>query len=149
MHSEAEWRRRRLHFVGIGGSGMSGLALACETLGVEVTGSDRVQGPSLDRLRARGIPVSLGHAPENVPPGAELVYSTAVKADNVERVRGRELGLRELRRGELLAELSRLRRCVAIAGTHGKTTTAWMTAHALRAAGVNPGYVIGAELRDG
>jgi UDP-N-acetylmuramate--alanine ligase len=128
---------------------MSGLALACASLGAEVTGSDRVPPASLERLRAAGVRVVVGHAAENVPDGVELVYSSAVKADNAERLRGRELGLREVRRGELLAELSRLRRCVAIAGSHGKTTTSAMTMYALRQAGVDAGYVIGAELRDG
>ena len=149
MTSDLGWRRRRFHFVGVGGTGMSGLALACAALGAEVTGSDRAAPASLDRLRAAGVRVVVGHATENVSDGIELVYSSAVKADNVERVRGRELGLREIRRGELLAELARLRRCVAVAGTHGKTTTSAMVAHALHGAGVDVGYVIGADLRDG
>ncbi len=149
MSSELAWRRRRLHFVGVGGTGMSGLALASAALGAEVTGSDRGSPQSLERLRAAGISAVVGHSPDNVPVGAELVYSTAVKDANVERVRGRELGLRELRRGELLAELTRLRRCVAVAGTNGKTTTSAMVAHALRGAGIGVSYVIGAELRDG
>src|SRR3954462_5594642 len=129
----AEWPGRRLHFVGIGGSGMSGLARVCRELGATVTGSGRAIAP--------------GHSPGNVPLGAELVYSSAVLPDNVERVRARELGLPELRRGELLAEVAGLRRCIAVAGTHGKTTTAWMIVHALRQ--LRPSWVIGAALCDG
>jgi UDP-N-acetylmuramate--alanine ligase len=95
------------------------------------------------------VEVTVGHRAENVPGGAELVYSSAVKPGNLERSHARELGLRELRRGELLAEVAGLRRCIAVAGTHGKTTTAWMTVSALRGAGLDPGHVIGADLRDG
>jgi UDP-N-acetylmuramate--alanine ligase len=144
MSAEADWRGRRLHFVGVGGSGMRGLARVCAQLGAVVTGSDRATDPGID-----GVSVDIGHSAAHVPTGAELVYSSAVGPDNVERLRGRELGLREIRRGELLAELADLHRCIAIAGTHGKTTTAWMTVHAMRGAGVDPGYVIGAGLRDG
>lgn len=144
MSGEAEWRGRRLHFVGAGGTGMSGLARVCAQLGAVVTGSDRARDPGLE-----GVPVAIGHAAALVPAEGELVYSSAVRPDNVERVRARELGLREVRRGELLAEVAALRRCVAIAGTHGKTTTAWMTVHAMRGAGLHPSYVIGAGLRDG
>jgi UDP-N-acetylmuramate--alanine ligase len=142
-----QWQGRRLHFVGVGGAGMSGLAHVACTLGALVTGSDRAERRTLDHLREQGIDVTLGHAPENVPDGAEVVYSSAVPADNPERERARALGQREIRRGELLGELSQLRRCVAVAGTHGKTTTAAMIVHALRAAGERPGYVVGGELR--
>jgi UDP-N-acetylmuramate--alanine ligase len=128
---------------------MSGLATTAACLGARVTGSDRSTPEVLQRLREHGVAVTVGHSPDNVPADAELVYSSAVRADNVERARARELGLREIRRGELLAEVSRLRRCVAVAGTHGKTTTSAMVLHGLRAAGVEAGHVIGADLRDG
>jgi UDP-N-acetylmuramate--alanine ligase len=141
------WQGRRLHFVGIGGVGMSGLAIVAHTLGAAVTGSDQGERRWLDGLRERGIDTALGHAAENVPDGAEVVYSSAVPADNPERERARELGQAEIRRGELLGELSRLRPCIAVGGTHGKTTTAAMIVHVLRAAGARPGYVIGGELR--
>src|ERR1700730_10706212 len=91
MSTEDSWRGRRFHFVGVGGSGMSGLAIACAAVGADVTGSDRTEGSPLQRVRASGIPVTIGHAPDNVPDDAELVYSTAVKPGNVERVRAREL----------------------------------------------------------
>jgi UDP-N-acetylmuramate--alanine ligase len=126
---------------------MSGLALVARTLGASVTGSDKAEGPYLHRLRERGIDAVLGHAVDNVPDGAEIVYSSAVDPDNPERERARELGLHELRRGELLGQLSSLRPCIAVSGTHGKTTTAAMIVHALRAAGERPGYVIGGDLR--
>jgi UDP-N-acetylmuramate--alanine ligase len=148
MSGESPWRGRRLHFVGVGGCGMSGLALVAQALGARVTGSDRGEGPYLSRLVKRGIPISVGHRPEQVPEQGELVYSTAVQPDNPERVRARERGLREVRRGELLAELSKLRRCIAVSGTHGKTTTAAMTYHVLRSAGMRPSYLIGADLLD-
>lgn len=142
-----QWHGRRLHFVGIGGIGMSGLALVADTLGASVTGSDTAARRSLARLRDRGIPVASAHAAENVPEGAEIVYSAAIPPDNPERTRARELGRHELRRGELLGELSALRRCIAVGGTHGKTTTAAMVVHALRGAGERPGYVVGGDLR--
>src|SRR5919205_2624354 len=113
------WSGRRLHFVGIGGAGMSGLALVARELGAEVTGSDRAESPYMDALRAEGVEPVIGHAADNVPDGAEVVVSTAIAADNPE-VAGAE---RVLHRGDLLAEVSRLRRCIAVSGTHGKTTT--------------------------
>lgn len=119
---------------------MSGLALAAQAAGASVTGSDKEAGRYLSRLRQRGIEVELGHAADTVPDGAEVVYSSAVPPENPER---REP---ELRRGELLGQLTRLRRCIAVAGSHGKTTTAAMIVHALRGAGQRPGYVIGSDL---
>ncbi|MDQ2897042.1 MAG: Mur ligase domain-containing protein, partial [Actinomycetota bacterium] len=137
-----DWSQRRLHFVGIGGAGMSGLALIARSLGAQVTGSDRAESGYTARLREHGIEPRVGHAAANVPIDAEIVYSTAVPADNPERAAGG----RQLHRADLLAELAALKRCIAITGTHGKTTTAAMTAHALRGAGLDPAFVIGAEL---
>jgi UDP-N-acetylmuramate--alanine ligase len=140
---EAPWRGRRLHFVGIGGAGMSGLALIADALGAGVTGSDRADSSYCERLREHGIVPVLGHRAENVPAGAEVVYSTAVAFDNPER----RVAERELHRADLLAEIARLRRCLAVTGTHGKTTTSAMAVHALRGAGMDPSYVVGGELR--
>ncbi|MEY2516027.1 MAG: UDP-N-acetylmuramate--alanine ligase, partial [bacterium] len=144
-----DWSARRLHFVGIGGAGMSGLALIAQALGASVSGSDRTESSYLVRVREAGIEPSIGHDASNLPAGdgVELVVSTAIGADNPERAAGRERGLREIHRGELLGELSRLRRTIAIAGTHGKTTTSSMATHARAAIGWQPSYVIGGELR--
>jgi UDP-N-acetylmuramate--alanine ligase len=145
----ADWDRRRLHFVGIGGAGMSGLALLAQSLSATVTGSDRAASPYLVRVLGAGIDARVGHDAANLPDGddVELVVSTAIGADNPERVAARERGLREVHRGELLGELSRLRRTLSVGGTHGKTTTASMAAHALLRLGWEPSYVIGGELR--
>jgi UDP-N-acetylmuramate--alanine ligase len=140
---DTPWRGRRLHFVGIGGAGMSGLAVIADTLGATVTGSDRAAGSYTARLQQRGIEPTIGHRAENVPAGAEVVYSTAVAPDNPER----QAAVRELHRADLLAEVAALRRCVAITGTHGKTTTSAMVVQALQAAGMDPSYVVGGELR--
>ena len=140
-----DWSARRLHFVGIGGAGMSGLALVARALGAVVTGSDRAESGYTERLRERGIEPVIGHAATNVPNGAEVVYSTAVAPDNPER---RSAAGRELHRADLLAQISSLRRCIAVTGTHGKTTTAGMVVQVLRGAGLDPAYVVGAELRD-
>jgi UDP-N-acetylmuramate--alanine ligase len=142
--NSADWSSRSLHFVGIGGAGMSGLALIARELGATVTGSDRAQSSYTEILRGHGIEPALGHRAENVPAGAEVVFSTAVPTDNPER---RAAGGRELHRSELLAQIAALRRCLAVTGTHGKTTTAAMIVHVLRACGLDPAYVVGGELR--
>jgi UDP-N-acetylmuramate--alanine ligase len=149
MTEERPWRGRRLHFVGIGGAGMSGLALVAARLGAEVTGSDRSESSYLAELRAAGIEPAIGHDAANVPDGAEVVHSTAVPPENPERAVARERGLRELHRGELLGEVSALKRCIAVSGTHGKTTTTAMIVHALRACGVDPAFLVGGEIRAG
>jgi UDP-N-acetylmuramate--alanine ligase len=144
LASAAEnWNGRRLHFVGIGGAGMSGLALIARQLGASVTGSDRSESSYTERLREHGIEPILGQAAANVPAGAEVVYSTAVPAGNPERA----VAERQLHRADLLAEIAGLRRCLAVTGTHGKTTTSAMSVHALQGAGLDPSYVIGGELR--
>jgi UDP-N-acetylmuramate--alanine ligase len=145
----AAWTGRRLHFVGIGGAGMSGLALIARSLGATVSGSDRAPSPYLDRVRDAGIEPAIGHDAANVPGGddVELVVSTAIGTEDPERAVARERGLREMHRGTLLGELSRLRRTIAIAGTHGKTTTASMATHALMRLGWEPSYAIGGALR--
>jgi UDP-N-acetylmuramate--alanine ligase len=137
---------RTLHFVGAGGAGMSGLALVCARLGATVSGSDRAESSYLRRLAQNGLSVHVGHGAEQVPAEAELVVSTAIGDDNPELARARERGQRVLHRGELLAELCRLRRLIAVAGTHGKTTTAGMLVHALRALGADPAFLLGGEL---
>ena len=145
--SEAAWAGRRLHFIGIGGAGMSGLALVARALGAEVSGSDRTESSYGERLRTAGIEPAIGHDAAHLPAGAEIVVSTAIAADNPELRAARDAGAKVLHRGDLLAEVAALKRCVAIAGTHGKTTTASMAAHALVELGLDPAYLIGGELR--
>jgi UDP-N-acetylmuramate--alanine ligase len=127
---------------------MSGLALVATELGADVTGSDRAESSYLSRLRAAGIDPVVGHEAANVAEGADVVISTAIPESNPELVRARELGLRVLHRGDLLAEVAGLKRSIAVAGAHGKTTTTGMLAHVLRATGRNPAFVIGGELRE-
>jgi UDP-N-acetylmuramate--alanine ligase len=142
------WRGRALHFVGIGGAGMSGLALVAHALGARVTGSDRAAGsPYGGPLRTAGIEPAVGHDEANVPPEAELVVSSAIPPENPERAIGRERGQRELHRARLLGELTRLRPTIAVTGTHGKTTTSSMLVHALRGCGLDPGYLVGGAVR--
>ena len=145
--SEGPFAKRRLHFIGIGGAGMSGLALVARTLGAEVSGSDRADSPYCRRLRERRIEPVIGHDAGNLPTGAEVVVSTAIPEDNPELAAARQRGARILHRGELLGEVSSLKRAIAVGGTHGKTTTAAMAAHALAARGRDPAFLIGGELR--
>src|SRR4051812_50013067 len=140
------WAGRRLHLVGIGGAGMSGSALVCAELGATVSGSDRADSPVLARLRAAGIDAHAGHDAANVPDGAEVVLSSAVGADNPERLAALERGLPVLSRADLLAELTALKKVIAVAGAHGKTTTSSMAAHVLLGCGLDPGYLIGGTL---
>src|SRR4051795_8970711 len=126
---------------------MSGLALVARALGAAVTGSDRAESSYSQRLRAAGIDPIIGHDAANVPDAADLVVSTAIPESNPELARARELGLRVLHRGDLLAEVAGLKRSIAVAGAHGKTTTTGMLAHVLRATGRDPAFVIGGELR--
>ena len=150
--SRGPWSGRRLHFVGVGGAGMSGYARAAHALGAEVSGSDAAGSPYLERLVADGVLLArVGHRAENVPAGqdVEVFYSSAVGAENVERRAARERGLAERPRAELLGELTAMRRTIAVGGTHGKTTTASMLAHALRAAGLQPGWLVGAPIGGG
>lgn len=141
---------RKLHLVGVGGAGMSGLALAAAQLGASVSGSDQNESSYVERLRAAGVAVSIGHAAENVPEDADIVRSTAIRDENPELVVAAERGQRVMHRSELLAELAALRpQCVTVAGTHGKTTTTAMIAHVLDATGADPSYFVGGEVTIG
>jgi UDP-N-acetylmuramate--alanine ligase len=146
------WSGRRLHFVGAGGAGMSGYARAAQALGAEVSGSDRAPSVHSERLREEGVLVaSIGHDAANVPAGddVEVISSSAVALDNPERLAARQRGLRDRSRAELLAELSALRRTIAVAGAHGKTTTASMIVHLLLEGGVDPGWLVGSSVGPG
>jgi UDP-N-acetylmuramate--alanine ligase len=142
------WSGRRLHFIGIGGAGMSGLALVCAELGAVVTGSDRSDSSYMERLRASGLEPTVGHDAANLPEGAEVVVSSAIAADNPELALARERGVEPIHRGQLLAELCAEKRLIAVAGTHGKTTTAAMAVWALRALGAEPAFFVGGEVPD-
>jgi UDP-N-acetylmuramate--alanine ligase len=149
LPTERPWSGRRLHVLGLGGAGMSAYALAAQALGASVTGSDQADSPHAARVRAAGIPVAIGHDAANLPAGdgVEVVASTAVPASNPEAAAARERGLPVLTRADLLAQLTALRRTIAVAGAHGKTTTSSMAAHVLLGCGLDPGYLIGGVLR--
>jgi UDP-N-acetylmuramate--alanine ligase len=132
-----------IHFVGIGGIGMSGIAEVMHNLGYSVQGSDIAEGYVVEGLRARGIPVHIGHAAVNLGDAAVVVTSTAVKRDNPEVAEALDRRIPVVRRAEMLAELMRLKNTVAVAGTHGKTTTTSMVATLLDAGGVDPTVING------
>ncbi|MDG5748970.1 UDP-N-acetylmuramate--L-alanine ligase [Qipengyuania sp. XHP0207] len=132
-----------IHFVGIGGIGMSGIAEVMANLGYSVQGSDIKESPVVERLRDRGVTVSIGHAPENVDGASVVVTSTAVKRTNPEVAYALENRIPVVRRAEMLAELMRLKSTVAVAGTHGKTTTTSMIAALLDAGQVDPTVING------
>ncbi|MCA1476013.1 UDP-N-acetylmuramate--L-alanine ligase [Bradyrhizobium sp. NBAIM08] len=132
-----------IHFVGIGGIGMSGIAEVLANLGYAVQGSDAADNYNLDRLRKKGAKVSVGHKAENIDGAEVVVVSSAIKRDNPELMAARERRIPVVRRAEMLAELMRLKSCVAIAGTHGKTTTTTMVATLLDAGGLDPTVING------
>ncbi len=132
-----------IHFVGIGGIGMSGIAEVLINLGYRVQGSDASENANVARLRDKGATVHVGHAAENLGAAEVVVVSTAIKRDNPELAAARERRLPVVRRAEMLAELMRLKTCVAIAGTHGKTTTTSLVATLLDAGGFDPTVING------
>jgi UDP-N-acetylmuramate--alanine ligase len=132
-----------LHFIGIGGIGMSGIAEVLCALGYKVQGSDIAEGYNIDRLRKAGINVFIGHKAENIEGAAIIVVSSAIKPDNAELAAARAKKLPVVRRAEMLAELMRLKMAVAIAGTHGKTTTTSMVAAMLEEGGFDPTVING------
>ena len=132
-----------VHFVGIGGIGMSGIAEVLANLGYTVTGSDVADSANVKRLRDKGVKVAIGHKAENINGADVVVVSSAIKRDNPELVAARAKRLPIVRRAEMLAELMRLKSCVAIAGTHGKTTTTSLVASLLDAGGLDPTVING------
>ncbi len=137
---------KQIHFVGIGGSGMSGIAEVLRNLGYLVTGSDMADNATTRRLQSLGVQVFVGHAASNVGAADAVVVSTAVQADNVEVMAARAQAIPVVPRAIMLAELMRLRQGIAIAGTHGKTTTTSLVASILAQAGMDPTFVIGGRL---
>ncbi len=132
-----------VHFIGIGGIGMSGIAEVLHNLGHKVQGSDQAESANVQRLRAKGIEVFVGHQAENIGDAEVVVVSTAIRKDNAELVAAREKLLPVVRRAEMLAELMRFRNAIAIGGTHGKTTTTSMVATLLEAGGLDPTVING------
>ncbi|MFO1119738.1 MAG: UDP-N-acetylmuramate--L-alanine ligase [Rhodospirillales bacterium] len=132
-----------IHFVGIGGIGMSGIAELMHDLGYQVQGSDRADGANIRRLQAKGVPVVIGHAEENLGQAQVVVISSAVRPENPEVAGARKLLIPVVRRAEMLGELMRLKWSIAVGGTHGKTTTTSLIAQVLDAAGLDPTVVNG------
>ena len=132
-----------VHFVGIGGIGMSGIAEVLANLGYSVTGSDVADSANVRRLRDKGVKVAIGHKAENIDGAEVVVVSSAIKRDNPELVAARAKRLPVVRRAEMLAELMRLKSCIAIAGTHGKTTTTSLVASLLDAGEIDPTVING------
>ena len=139
-------RIQHVHFVGIGGIGMCGLAELLHNQGYRVSGSDLREGATVARLRALGVPVTVGHASANVGAADVVVYSSAVRATNAELVEAERRKIPVIPRAEMLAEIMRLKYGIAVAGTHGKTTTTSLIAHVLHAAGLDPTAVIGGRV---
>ncbi|MFH1659023.1 MAG: UDP-N-acetylmuramate--alanine ligase [Rhodocyclaceae bacterium] len=137
---------KHIHFVGVGGSGMSGIAEVLANLDYTVSGSDIAASATTRRLEGEGIKVMIGHAAENIAGADAVVTSTAVKADNPEVVAAREKKIPVVPRAQMLAELMRLKHGIAIAGTHGKTTTTSLVASILAEGGIDPTFVIGGRL---
>ena len=137
---------KHIHFVGIGGIGMSGIAEVLLNLGYKVSGSDLRESDTTERLRKLGGEIAIGHRPENIAAPHVVVISSAVKSDNVEVVAARQKQVPVIPRAEMLAELMRLKYGIAIAGAHGKTTTTSMVATVLAAGGIDPTVVIGGKL---
>lgn len=137
------------HFIGIGGVGMAAVAELLVSRGQQVSGSDRAESANTERLAAMGVDIHIGHDALNVPPGAHVVVSSAIKESNPELAHARSHGYRVLHRSEALAIASAGLTFVAVAGAHGKTTTSAMVAHALQVAGQDPSWAIGATLAGG
>ena len=137
---------KHIHFVGIGGAGMSGIAEVLATLGYHVSGSDLTRSASTDRLASLGVSIAIGHDAANIAGANAVVVSTAVRGDNPEVLAARRLHVPIVPRAVMLAELMRLKQGIAIAGTHGKTTTTSLVASVLAAGGLDPTFVIGGRL---
>ncbi len=139
-------RIRNIHFIGIGGAGMSGIAEVFHNLNYHISGSDIADNAMVRHLRNLGIDITIGHRSENVAEAHVVVVSTAIDEDNPEIEAAREMRIPVVRRAEMLAELMRFRRGIAVAGTHGKTTTTSLVASVLARGDIDPTYVIGGKL---
>ncbi len=143
------WKTQKIHMVGIGGSGMSGIAELLLVMGFSVTGSDIVESPAVQYLRERGAVIHIGHSRKNLDPDTDVVvFSSAVHPDNPEIVAAREKGIPVIPRAQMLAELMRLKDGIAIAGSHGKSTTTSMVSQILLEAGLDPTVVVGGRFKN-
>ncbi len=138
---------KKIHFVGIGGIGMSGIALIMLEMGYTVTGSDIKENKNISLLRKRGAKIYIGHSPLNVVDSDVVVYSSAIREDNEELLQARKLKIPTVSRGEMLAELFRIKEGIAVSGSHGKTTTTSMIASILEDADMDPTVIIGGILK--
>ncbi|MEO0139766.1 MAG: UDP-N-acetylmuramate--L-alanine ligase [candidate division WOR-3 bacterium] len=141
-------RFSNIHMIGIGGSGMSGIAEILHNLGFNVRGSDTSKKETTERLEKLGVKVFYGHKAENVEGADIVVYSSAITPDNPELIRAKELGIPVIQRAEMLAELMRVKFSIAVSGAHGKSTTTSMIGHILQRANKNPTVIVGGILRD-
>lgn len=139
---------RRIHLIGAGGAGMGAIASVLAAMGHEVSGSDLKEGPIVERLRAEGVDVSIGHSPANLGEAELVAISSAIPEHNPELRAAREAGIEVLRRTELLPAVAAQKRTVAVAGTHGKTTTASMLSMVLTEAGLAPSFIIGGDVNE-
>ncbi|MYA85697.1 MAG: UDP-N-acetylmuramate--L-alanine ligase [Acidimicrobiaceae bacterium] len=137
-----------IHVIGAGGAGMGAIASVLRSMGHQVTGSDLRDGPVVARLRAEGVPVSIGHDPANIGDAAVVAISSAIRDSNPEVRAALERGVPVVRRGEILPAIASSRRTIAVAGTHGKTTTSSMLALALVEAGLGPSFIIGGDVNE-
>ncbi len=137
-----------VHVVGAGGAGMCAIASVLRAMGHQVTGSDLRDGPAIARLRAEGVPVAIGHDPANISDADVVAVSSAIPDNNPEVRAARSRGIPVMRRSQILPAIAANRRCIAIAGTHGKTTTSSMLALMLVEAGLNPSFIIGGDVNE-
>ncbi|MBA4496142.1 UDP-N-acetylmuramate--L-alanine ligase [Paenactinomyces guangxiensis] len=138
--------KKHVHFIGIGGYGMSAIARVLLDLGYDVSGSDVAENLLVQKLMERGAKVTIGHHPSNIEGAETIVYSTSIAEDNVERAAAKERGIETLHRSQMLARLLNNKKGIAVAGAHGKTTTSSMIAQTLEICGVDPTYIIGGEI---
>ncbi|MBH32447.1 MAG: UDP-N-acetylmuramate--L-alanine ligase [Gammaproteobacteria bacterium] len=139
---------RKIHFIGIGGSGMSGIASVLHDIGYEVSGSDINNSSNLESLISKGLNITIGHREENILGKEVVVISSAISSDNIEVIAARNLGIPIIMRAQMLAELMRFSYGIAVAGTHGKTTATSILVHILCKAGIDPTYIIGGKIID-
>ena len=137
---------KRIHFVGIGGAGMSGIAEILHNLGFYITGSDIQKSDVVEYLSSLGIKIHIGHSADNVKNADVMVISTAIKDDNVEVIAAKEMGIPVIKRAEMLAELMRMKYSIAVSGAHGKTTTTSMIGEVLEYAGFDPTVIVGGRV---